>query len=198
MAPAKLYQLSGLAAILAGISFITDTLLDLFFPGNGLGIGIFVSLLGLHGLTGLFLFQREKGGMLNLVGYFLNFTGLAALIGIAFANNFILSQLQTAVIQELFSGSLLIIFISIGITYLMGALLFSTALWRSHQFSRTAIAGYALGSIPVAMPNVFPIIVTSIGGILVGLSIGWLGWQLIQLQKALYPTMQQNNVKYAE
>lgn len=183
MTSSKLYQLSGLAAILAGLAFIADTLLDILLPGNTLGIGIFVSLFGLHGLTGLFLFQREKGGWLNVIGYFLNFTGLAALIGIAFANNFIFSRLDTAVIQELFRGSLLPVFISVGVIYLIGVWVFSGALWRGHHFARWAIAIYALGSIPVAMPNVFPAIMTNIGGFMVGLSIAWLGWQLWQTQK---------------
>lgn len=183
MSSAKLYQLSGLAAILAGLAFISDTLLDVALPANTLGVGIFVSLFGLHGLTGLFLYQREKGGWLNVTGYFLNFTGLAALIGIAFANNFIFSRLDTAVIQELFSGPLLGLFIAVGVIYLVGALLFSTALWRVNYFSRVIIFLYAVSSVPVAMPNVFPTVLTHIGGILLGLSIAWLGWQLWQAQK---------------
>lgn len=178
MSTTTLYRLAGLAAILAGIAYLSDTALDYLQPQNTLGVGIFVSLFGLYGLAGLFSFQREQGGYLNLVGYVLNSTGLAALIGVVFTNNFILPNLETAVIQELFAGPLLPIFITIGVIYLIGVLLFSAALWRANLFSKYAIGLYALGSIPAALPNVFPAIIVTIGGILVSIGIAWLGTQL--------------------
>ena len=178
MSSLSLYRLAGLAAILAGIAYFLDTAFDYLLPNNVLGIGIFVSLFGLHGLTGAFLYQREVGGRLNVIGYAVNFTGLAALIGLVFTNNFILPNLETAVIQELFSGPLLPIFITVGATYLLGALLFSVALWRGNIFSKIAITLYAVGSIPVALQNVFPAIIVTIGGMMVGLGIAWFGSQL--------------------
>ena len=88
MSSSSLYRLAGLAAILAGIAYFLDTAVDYLLPNNVLGIGIFVSLFGLHGLTGAFLYQREVGGRLNVIGYAVNFTGLAALIGLGLYQQF--------------------------------------------------------------------------------------------------------------
>lgn len=178
MSSVTLFRLSGLAAILAGLAYISDTVLDWLWPGNVWGVGLLVSLLGLHGLTGLFLRQQEEGGVLNLVGYFLNFTGLAALIGVVFANNFIVPRLDTAVAEAVFTGSTLFAFIAVGILFLVGVWTFSVALWRVGLFSRAAIGVYALGAVPVALPPVFPDTAVTVGGLLVGIGIIWLGGQL--------------------
>ncbi len=180
MPSTTLYRLSGLAAILAGLAYVADTALDWLWPGNVLGIGLWVSILGLHGLTGLFLRQRQPGGALNVMGYFLNFTGLAALIGVAFANNFIVPRLDTAVTQVVFTGSTLAAFIIVGVVFLIGVFVFGAALWRTGIFSRVAVGLYMLGSIPVALPPVFPESVVTVGGLLVSLSIIWFGGQLWQ------------------
>lgn len=176
----NLLRLSGISAILAGIAYILDTIFDFAFPDNMLGIGIFVSLFGLYGLAGLFVRQRAEGGWLNLIGYVLNSMGLAALIGVVFTNNFVVSALEKDVVEDLFSGSLLIAFISVGVIYLLGVLVFGMALWRGGVFSKSAIVLYIMGSIPVALPPVFPEAVVSLGGIMVALGIMWLGVQLWQ------------------
>ena len=186
MKSSTLFQLSGVAAIIAGVAYLTDTILDFTHPGNLLGVGLWVSLFGLHGLTGLFLRQREPGGILNIIGYILNFTGLSALIGVVFVNNFIVPKLDAGINQALFSGPTLAAFITVGVVYLSGVLVFGTAIWRNGIFSRPATALYMLGSIPVALPPVFSAHIVTIGGVLISVSLIWFGCQLWQENKTTF------------
>ena len=165
---------------MAGLAYIIDTGLDWFLPGNILGVGLWVSIFGLHALTGAILRQREQSGVLNVVGYFLNFTGLAMLIGVVFTNNFIVPRLDTAVVEALFTGPTLAAFIAIGVVFLVGVWVFSAALWRGGIFSRVAIGLYALGAVPVALPPVFPQAAVTTGGLLISAALIWFGVQLRQ------------------
>ncbi|MEM7331736.1 MAG: hypothetical protein AAF490_06570 [Chloroflexota bacterium] len=174
------FFLSGIACIAAGVFFIADTVADFIIPNNSFGLGIWVSFLGLHGLTALYFLQREHGGYLNLAGYLLNFTGLAGLIGVGFVNNFILPNIETSVTQQLLSGPLLPIFITVGVVYLTGALLFGVAIWRGRIIKPYAAILYMLGSIPVALPPVFPELIVIGGVIFLAISLVLFGIQILK------------------
>ncbi|GAB5489197.1 MAG: hypothetical protein Pars2KO_27670 [Parasphingorhabdus sp.] len=173
-----LYRLSGYASLIASLAYLSDTALDFLLPGNPFGVGILVSLFALFGLNGIFLKHREQGGWFDLIAYLVNHLGLTALVGIVFVNNFIFPVLQPDVVKSIMSGPALGLFIAIGTTYLVGAILFGLSVWLRKVFSRPAALLYMAGSIPVALPPLFPENIVSLGGVLIAIALMWWGYEL--------------------
>lgn len=179
MRTSVLLRLSGLSLLLSGCLYIADTIADFLVPGNTYGIGIFVSLTGLYGVAGLFFRQRDKATPWDLSAYVLFSTGLAALIGIAFANNFILPKLETPVLGSIMGGATLAAFITVGVVYLVGALGFALSIWRLGVSARMPCLLVALGSIPVSMPPLFPAYAVETGGLLISIAMLLWGRELL-------------------
>src|SRR5690348_8219320 len=84
MFPATLYRLSAWTAILSGLLIIIKKLIvELLLPLNPItnAVGSFGLFLGLFALTGLYVYQREASGTFGLIGYLVNWFGLAFVSG---------------------------------------------------------------------------------------------------------------------
>lgn len=174
MSNSVLYRLGGIALILAGLAYITDTVIDFLLPENMYGVGMLVSLLGLYGMTALFLFQNEKGGVVGLLAYIFNFTGLSGLVAIAFFNNLVKNKLEPDVIKLILSGEALAFFIAVGVVFLIGALLMGVTIWRVGKLPKVGALFYVAGAVPVAIPPLFPKLAVEAGGI--GISLALIIW----------------------
>ena len=109
MFPTNLYRLSAWAAILSGLLIISKKLVvELLLPLNPAtnAVGSFGLLLGLFTLTGVYLYQREASGRLGLIGYLVNWFGLAFVSGVDYTKLYILPYLSKSELQALLAKAL--------------------------------------------------------------------------------------------
>ena len=146
MFPTNLYRLSAWAAILSGLLIIfkklfVNLLLPLNPATNAVGTELF---LGLFTLTGLYVYQREAIGRLGLIGYLVNWFGLALVSGVDYARLYILPYLSQSELQALLAGPTKLVFFSCALFFLAGVILFSIASLHARVFPRLAILFYLL------------------------------------------------------
>jgi hypothetical protein len=179
--PARLYRLSAWAAILSGtLIMVKKLVVELFLPLNPAtnAIGTAGLLLGLFTLTGVYLYQREASGSLGLIGYLVNWFGLAAVAGVDYARNYILPYLSKSETQALLAGPTRAVFVSCALFFLAGVVLFSAASLRARIFPRLAILLYLIGfvvwSLSIFLPTVV-VVIAEVGG---AAGIIWIGYAL--------------------
>ncbi|MFD5423644.1 hypothetical protein ACFWJT_37225 [Streptomyces sp. NPDC127069] len=141
--------------------------------------------LGLFLVTGLFLADRRSTGSLGTVGYALNSLGMAGLLGVEFILNLVFPELAKPQITTLLNGLTGTVFTFSSILFLVGAATLGAALWKSGGVSRTAIAAYVLGAVPVALRGVLPTAVFPPGLLVMAVGVGLLGLTLVRRAPAL-------------
>jgi hypothetical protein len=179
MFPTTLYRLSAWTAILSGLLIITKKLIvELLLPLNPLtnAVGSFGLFLGLFTLTGLYLYQREASGTFGLIGYLVNWFGLAFVSGVDYARLYILPYLSQHEIQTLLAGPTKLVFLSCAIFFLVGVLLFSVASLRVRVFPPLAILLYLLGFTLYSLSFFLPVLVVRIAEVGGALGVIWLGY----------------------
>ncbi|HET8840965.1 MAG TPA: hypothetical protein VFN35_05825 [Ktedonobacteraceae bacterium] len=182
MFPGTLYRLSAWAAILSGLLIIIKKLLvELLLPLNPItnAVGSFGLFLGLFALTGLYVYQREASGRLGLIGYLVNWFGLAFVSGVDYARLYILPYLSQNEIQVLLAGPTKLVFLSCALFFLLGVLLFGTALLRTGVFPRLAILLYMLGFTLYSLLFFLPALVVRIAETGGALGVIWLGYAML-------------------
>ena len=95
---------------------------------------------------------------------------LVLLVGVEFVINLVFPYIPPATISQLRSGPLGIAFTVASISFLLGTLVFFTALWRVADSPKIAILVAVVSSVPIALRTAFPEVVLQIG--LVGLAAG--------------------------
>lgn len=188
MIPGSLYRLSAWAALLSGLLIISKKLIvELFLPLNPLtnAVGSFGLFLGLFTLTGIYMYQREASGRFGLIGYLVNWFGLAFVSGVDYARLYILPYLSQHEIQALLAGPTKLVFVSCALFFLSGVILFSVASLRARVFPRLAIVLYMLGFTLYSLSFFLPVLVVRIAEVGGALGIIWLGYALLTaLRKA--------------
>jgi len=182
MFPGTLYRLSAWTAILSGLLIICKKLIvELLLPLNPLSnaVGSFGLFLGLFTLTGLYLYQAEVSGRLGLIGYLVNWFGLAFVSGVDYAKLYILPYLSQQALQALLAGPTKLVFLSCAIFFLVGVLLFSTVLLRARVFPRLAILLYMLGFTLYSLSFILPVFVVRIAEVGGALGIIWMGYAML-------------------
>lgn len=182
MFPGTLYRLSAWAAILSGLLIIIKKLLvELLLPLNPItnAVGSFGLFLGLFALTGLYVYQREASGRLGLIGYLINWFGLAFVSGVDYARLYILPYLSQNEIQVLLAGPTKLVFLSCALFFLLGVLLFGAALLRTGVFPRLAILLYMLGFTLYSLLFFLPVLVVRIAETGGALGVIWLGYAML-------------------
>lgn len=182
MFPTNLYRLSAWAAILSGLLIIIKKLVvELLLPLNPTtnAVGSFGLLLGLFTLTGVYVYQREASGRLGLIGYLVNWFGLAFVSGVDYAKLYILPYLSKSELQALLAGPTKLVFVCSAIFFLAGVLLFSTASFRARVFPPLAILFYLLGFTLYSLSFLLPDVVVRTAEVGGALGVIWLGYAML-------------------
>ncbi|MDF2721566.1 MAG: hypothetical protein K0Q59_1241 [Paenibacillus sp.] len=204
----RLFRCAGLAAIASGLLFLVIQAIHPADIMSSVGtarwavvhlLSIAMGLLGMLGITGIYLKQAEKAGSLGLIGYLLLSLFYALTMAFQFVEAFISPQLATEAPKfvesllalaggssaELSLGALAAVFMLTGALYLLGGLLFGIATLRARILSRWAGGILAVGTL---LPLLFSQLVhhpyDRIFAVPVGVGIAWLGFSLWSAAKA--------------
>ncbi|MEZ4678275.1 MAG: hypothetical protein R2932_29080 [Caldilineaceae bacterium] len=198
----KLIRWSGLSAMAAGIIFAGIQPIhppDVLASVNTSAFIIITSLktvmclFGLFGIAGLYARQVEESGWLGLSGYLLLTIFYAVQMCFAFAEPLILPLLTTVAptfVESVMGmssgaggpmdlGALAVVYQLVSVLYLLGLLLFGSALFRTRILSRWAAGLLALsGPLAVIMVVLLPHWIERFAAIPMGVALVWLGYAL--------------------
>lgn len=183
MPPTTLYRLAGQAGVLTGLLLLfNDARRVHLVPENAFtqGIAPIGAFLALFVLTGIYLWQRERSGLLGLWGYAFNLFGLAGAAAIEFTTHYVFPLLDKGTITRLVEGRTGFGFLIVSIVYLTGIILFGAAMARSGQFPTPAVLLYVVGFVPTALRAVLPAPVVSAGFLVGATAVIWLSAHLWQ------------------
>ncbi|HEX9941227.1 MAG TPA: hypothetical protein VGG03_04365 [Thermoanaerobaculia bacterium] len=194
MSRTNLFRWSGLANIVAGVLtalfwFVHPGLDD---PRNALlGRWMYVNtgfitliVLLLWGLTGLYLRQVERSGLLGFLGYVLGFIGLALFVGLGTFDAYVVPVLTADASSllgdtgALMQGALGKYAPITGLTFALGYVLFGIATFRAGVFPRWAAVLLALSAPILGMSPLMPAAVRLVGCIIYGVANIALGYSL--------------------
>ncbi len=206
--PSKLIRWTGVTAILAGLIFaayqpiqppevlssVTTSAWAIITP-----LKTAMCLLFLLGWTGLYVRQVKKAGWLGLAGYLLLSLSWALQFAFVFATAFILPLLATSAPRFVDSllrsasgtvsvvnlGALPTLYTLVGISYILGGLLFGIATFRAGILSRWAAGLLAVASaLPLAfvlhsVAVLIPPNIQHLAAMPLGIAVAWLGYALL-------------------
>ena len=177
--PTTLFRASGVAASVAGLIFVGVQINHPHLDATSITttdviarnlLKSLMAALALAGLTGMYLRQVTKIGLLGLLGYVLFSAGFLLILGTAFVAAFILPTLaHTApdyvsdVIAAVNNGKAIgdiglmqtVIYVT-GIVYLAGGFMFGIALFRANVLARWASALLAVGTLATIAISIMP------------------------------------------
>lgn len=175
MSTATLYSLSGFAAIIAGICIIAGTVLnDLLKTGKGTFFNFFGALIGLFGVTGMYLWQRAESGAFDLVAYVAVFFGLALIVCIDFSGAFITPNISEDELTRLGSSAAMRNILIASAIFLVGEILFGISVFRVGIFPKVATLLFTIGFLATPVRPAYPI-VTFAGLTVSGSGLIWWG-----------------------
>ncbi|HEY8622121.1 MAG TPA: hypothetical protein VIM01_18855 [Dermatophilaceae bacterium] len=176
----KLTRAAGVAAAVAGLLFIAVQInhphLDLTFATTTefkirQGMKVLMSVLALAGITGMYLRQVKKIGVLGLLGYVLFSFGYLVMMTIEVAGAVVLPSIADSApgyVSDVLAvatgghaagdiGLMQPLISAMGIGYLGGSLLFGIALFRANILARWASALLAVAAVATAISPQLPI-----------------------------------------
>ncbi len=128
------------------------------------------------GLAALAMRQPSK---YSSVALGLNVLGLAAATGVEWVINLVFVGLDPAQIAALRAGPLGTAFVAASMIFLLGSILYCSALLRDGKAPRIPVVAYAIATIPIALRNFVPELVLDLALVLLGASVIWLAlWML--------------------
>ena len=206
--PSNLIRWSGLAAVPAGIVFAgiqpihpPDVVESVTTTAWGIitSLKYVMSVLFLVGITGLYARQAEKAGLLGLVAFLVLATSWTLQSAYVFAEAFILPPLA-ATAPEFVDGALGISYghtgtvnlgalptiysIGVGITYMLGGLLFGIATFRAGILPRVPAGLLAIAATLTPLAALLPHAQQRLAAIPVALALAWLGYALWSERRA--------------
>jgi hypothetical protein len=208
---AKLTRVAGLSAAAAGLLFIIAQPIhppdDVAQVASGTwrvvhSMTLTMSVLGLVGITGLYLRQARDVKVLGLIGYALFASFYLISIGFQFFEAFILPSVATEAprLAESFLGivsgaggpvelpALQTIWAVTSVAYLAGGLLLGIAFFRAAILPRPAGALLAAGTLTALLVPLLPHTVERYAAVPVGLALVWLGAALWNEQRNTVPS----------
>jgi hypothetical protein len=175
-----------LATVLGSFAGATVTRDPLWLPGQTLHI--LAALLTIFGILGLYAVQREQTGVLGLVGFVLAIVGTVLFFADGLIALAIFPALADAapdvlaITGAMNSGSVLIAFIIMAATAMIGYVVFAVATLRAGILPRAAALLFLLGAILFNLPpGPVPMIVLAIGGVIWAVGSVWLALKLLQV-----------------
>jgi hypothetical protein len=168
--PSTLFRAAGAAGAAAGLLFIGINIGHPHLDGTSItstevvvrnSLKVLMAALALAGITGMYLQQVTRTGVLGLVGYLTFSVGYLTILGTTFVAAFILPSIadtDPGYVSDLIAtatggspagdiGAMSVVNAVSGLTYLGGGLLFGIALFRSGVLARWAAALLAAASV---------------------------------------------------
>jgi hypothetical protein len=176
--PTTLTRAAGVAAVLSGLLFIA---VQINHPAMDVSsvtttewavrnlAKVAMAALGLAGITGMYLSQVRRTGVLGLLGYVVFATGYLVMLSVAFVAGVVLPSIAhsapayvgdvlDAVAKGGATGDIGLMATALtvsGVTYLGGGLVFGVALFRANVLARWAAVVLAVGTLAsIAIPLV--------------------------------------------
>jgi hypothetical protein len=167
---------------------------------------VLMAALALAGITGMYLNQSRRHGVVGLIGYLVFSAGYLGIMAVTFVAAFVFPEVATSnarlvndaiavntgrgtVVGDI--GALQPIIQGIGFAYLIGGLLFGIALYRARVLPRWAAALLAVGGVASAaltlMPDAFYRLIAFPNGI----AMVALGYSLWKVARAAAETQQE-------
>jgi hypothetical protein len=205
--PTTLFRASGVAAALAGLIFVGVQINHPHLDATSITTGdviarnllkLCMAALALAGLTGMYLRQVTKIGLLGLLGYVLFAVGFLSIFGTEFVAAFILPTLAhsaPAYASDLIAaanngaaigdiGLMQTVILVTGIAYLAGGFIFGIALFRANVLARWAAALLAVGTLATIGTSIMPQY-ERLFAIPTGVALIGLGYSLWRSQRTL-------------
>jgi hypothetical protein len=175
--PAALTRTAGIAAVAAGAIFIGVNINHPDLNASSISttnvyvrdsLKILMCVLALVGISGMYLSQLRRNGVLGLIGYVVFALGYLGIMNIVFIAAYVLPEVvgsnrvyvsdvlalntsQGTVVGDI--GALHTVMQLQGFAYLAGGILFGIALYRAHVLARWAAVVLAIGGLaPLALP----------------------------------------------
>ncbi len=200
MASTKLIRWSGLLTLLSGVLFLlwwglmglmlpsSGTFLNMVLASNWVAVnmlGLVVAVLIPLCLVGLYAKQIEKVGILGLLGFLLAFIGSILYASLQFEETIawpILAVHAPSLLDA--QGPLLsnqtfsLIYLLMGLLYMLGFILFGIATMRVAVLTRWGALLLIIGAVLFGAGTFVPVFVRTIGAIFYGVGFAWLGYTL--------------------
>jgi hypothetical protein len=130
-------------------------------------------------VVGLAAVAMRQSSRYSSVALALNVLGLAAATGVEWVINLVFVELDRAQISVLRSGALGTAFLAASLIFLLGSILYCSALLRDGKAPRIPVVAYAIATIPIALRNFVPELVLDLALVLLGAAVMWLAlWML--------------------
>jgi hypothetical protein len=174
---ARLYRLAAWSGVLSAVVLVINAFRKAnVIPNTGLthGIAPLAEALGLLALTGLFLQPRVRVGMVGLIGYGINFIGLAGVLGAEVLINLVFPTVGTEQTTALLHGPTGTVLTIASLLYLVGSVVFGAALWMAGEMPRIAIVAYSVGSAASALRGQLPSFTLIPGLLVLAAGVIWL------------------------
>jgi hypothetical protein len=167
---------------------------------------LLMGALALAGITGMYLNQVRKNGLLGLIGYLVFAAGYLSIICISFTAADVLPEVATSsagFVNDAIAvntsrgtvhgdiGALAIVMKVGGLAFLVGSLLFGAALYRADVLTRWAAALLAVAGVATAalslMPDALYRLLAFPNGIAM-IALGYSLWKVARAEEAIAPT----------
>jgi hypothetical protein len=175
--PAVLTRAAGAAAVAAGAIFIAVNIKHPDLNASSVTttnvyvrdqLKVLMSVLALVGITGMYLSQIRRHGVLGLIGYAILAVGYLGIMTVTFIAAYVLPEVvgsNRVFVNDVIAintshgtvvgdiGALHTVIQLQGFAYLAGGILFGIALYRAHVLARWAAVVLAIGGLaPLALP----------------------------------------------
>jgi len=213
--PSLLTRLAGISAAAAGAIFIgvqinhpqlnatSIATTDVFARDS---LKVLMAALALVGITGMYLNQVRKNGLVGLIGYVVFAAGYLSILCVSFTAAYVLPEVATSdptfvndaialntsrgtVVGDI--GALQTVLKVGGFAYLAGSLLFGLALYRARVLTRWAAALLAVAGLATAalalMPDALYRLLAFPNGIAM-IALGYSLWKVARTEAATAPT----------
>lgn len=177
--PTALTRASGAAAVAAGLIFIGVQINHPHLDATSIttaevavrnSLKVLMAALGLVGITGMYLSQVRRNGVLGLIGFLVLGTGYLLIMGTTFALAYVLPSIagtEASYVDDVITvvtggtatgdiGALQTALQVQNITFLAGGLVFGIALYRARVLARWAAALLAAGGVVTVLLSVLP------------------------------------------
>jgi hypothetical protein len=181
MFPSRLAAVAGLAA--AAVLFINAAKRAGLIPISSATqlVAPLAQALAIILVVGLGAVAMRQSSRYSSVALALNVLGLAAVTGVEWVINLVFVGLDPAQIAVLRTGPLGTALLAASITFLLGSLLYCSALLRDGTAPRIPIIAYAIATVPIALRIFVPELVLDVALALLGASVVWLAiWMLVR------------------